>query len=201
MFLAPLAHIVSAHSSSGSSPQPPMAMLQYRTDVRGEALSGLEAVLQACGHLLVDGWTPVLEALRELGLRSGAGSADALAPATASGKAHSNAAIAKDVEAARGLGSRCSARGQASGGGRSAPLRWWVPAAGKRWVAPREPETPPPSHEHVHASCPWSTVSFNYNCVTLRRPRVCIKLLLAQSIIKHSGTSPGCLPSARGAAR
>ena len=72
--------------------------------------------------------------------------------------------------------------------------------AGKGWVAPRRPSRRPPRMSMCMRRAHASTVSFDYNCVTVRRPRVYIKLLLAQSIIKHSGTTPGCLPSARGAA-
>ena len=55
--------------------------------------------------------------------------------------------------------------------------------AGKGWVAPREPETPPPSRGHVHARAHARTVTFNYECVTVRRPRVYIKLSLAFPIV------------------
>ena len=73
--------------------------------------------------------------------------------------------------------------------------------AGKGWVAPRRPSRRPPRMSTCNASSHGSTVSFDYICATVRRPRVYIKLLLAQSIIKYSGTTPGCLPPARGAAR
>ena len=100
-----------------------------------------------------------------------------------------------------GLGSRCGGRRRACGGGASQSVRRRVPVAGKGWVAPRRPSRRPPRISMCMRRANASTVSFDYNCVTVRRPRVYIKLLLAQSIIKHSGTTPGCLPSARGAAR
>ena len=100
-----------------------------------------------------------------------------------------------------GLGSRCGGWRRACGGG-GITIGQEAGAGGREGVGgPQEAEPPPPSHEHVHASCPWSTVSFDYKCATVRCSRVYIKLLLAQSIINNCGTSPGCLPPARGAAR
>ena len=96
-----------------------------------------------------------------------------------------------------GLGSRWGAEGGLVGGGRSPRLRRRVPAAGTGWVAPREPETPPPSHGHVHARAHARTVTFKYNCVTVRRPRVYIKLSIAISIVLDSGVSLGCSPPPR----
>ena len=49
-------------------------------------------------------------------------------------------------------------------------------------------------------SYPW-TVSFNYNCVTVRRPRVYLKLSIAISIVLDSGVSLGCSPPPRKGAR
>ena len=68
-------------------------------------------------------------------------------------------------------------------------------------MAPRGPETPPPSHGHVHARAHARTVTFKYNCVTVRRPRVYIKLSMAMSIVLDSGVSLGCSPPPRKGAR
>ena len=74
-------------------------------------------------------------------------------------------------------------------------------AAGTGWVAPRGAETPLPSREHVHARAHARTVTFKYNCVTVRCPRVYIKLSMAISIILDSGVSLGCSPAPRKGAR
>ena len=100
-----------------------------------------------------------------------------------------------------GRGAAEAAGGGLAGGGRPPRLRRRVPAAGTGWVAPREPETPPPSHVHVHARAHARTVTFKYNCVTVRRPRVYIKLSMAISIVLDSGVSLGCSPPPRKGAR
>ena len=73
--------------------------------------------------------------------------------------------------------------------------------AGKGWVAPQEPETRPPSRGHVHARADARTVTFNYNCVTVRCPRVYIKLSIAISIVLDSRDSLGCPPPPRKGSR
>ena len=100
-----------------------------------------------------------------------------------------------------GRGAAEAAGGGLAGGGRPPRLRRRVPAAGTGWVAPREPETPPPLHVHVHARAHARTVTFKYNCVTVRRPRVYIKLSMAISIVLDSGVSLGCSPPPRKGAR
>ena len=50
--------------------------------------------------------------------------------------------------------------------------------AGKGWVAPRRPSRRPPRISMCMRRANASTVSFDYNCATVRRPRVYIKLLL-----------------------
>ena len=82
-----------------------------------------------------------------------------------------------------GRGAPAAPVGGLVGGWRSPPPGRRVPMAGKGWVAPQEPETRPPSRGHVHARADARTVTFNYNCVTVRRPRVYIKLSLAISIV------------------
>ena len=69
------------------------------------------------------------------------------------------------------------------------------------WVAPWEPETPLPLCEHVHARAHARTVTFNYNCVTVRCPRVYIKLSIAISIVLDSRDSLGCPPPPRKGSR
>jgi len=82
-----------------------------------------------------------------------------------------------------GRGAPAAPVGGLVGGWRSPPPGRRVPMAGKGWVAPQEPETRPPSRGHVHARADARTVTFNYNCVTVRRPRVFIKLSLDISIV------------------
>ena len=96
-----------------------------------------------------------------------------------------------------GWGAAAAAGGGLAGGRASQSVRRRVPVAGKAWVAPREPDTPPPSRGHVHARADARTVTFDYNCVTVRRPRVYIKLSIAISIVLDSGVSLGCSPPPR----
>ena len=72
-----------------------------------------------------------------------------------------------------------------------------VLAAGTGWEAPRGAETSLPSREHVHARAHARTVTFKYNCVTVRCPRVFIKLSIAISILLDSRDSLGCPPPPR----
>ena len=91
--------------------------------------------------------------------------------------------------------------GGLEGVGRSSPPRRRVLGVGRGWVAPQEAEPPPPSRAHVHAGAHARTVSCNYNYVTVRRPRVYIKLSMAISIVLDSGDSLGCSPPPRKGAR
>ena len=112
-------------------------------------------------------------------------------------KIHDSSLRWRHATVGAGWGAAGAPEGGLVGGGRSPRLRRRVPAAGTGWVAPREPETPPPSHGHVHARAHAWTVSCNYNCVTVRRPRVYLKLPIAISIVLDSGVSLGCSPPPR----
>ena len=54
-----------------------------------------------------------------------------------------------------------------------------------------------PLSGHVHARAHARTVTFKYNCVTVRCPRVYIKLSIAISIVLDSRDSLGCPPPPR----